>query len=107
LTNPIQISSGTASQHTTVFSFANTAAARTVTFQDADGTLAFVGDLAGYVQSVTGTANEIDVDNTNPANPILALSATLDAPGTLPFKPVPQSIKSLTITQWQRQRPQI
>lgn len=37
---------------------------------------------AGSVKSVTGTANEIDVDNTDPQNPVLALSATLDAPGT-------------------------
>lgn len=34
------------------------------------------------VQSVTGTNNEIDVDNTDPQNPILSLSATLSAPGT-------------------------
>ena len=82
-TSPFTIYNGTLSQHTTVFSFANTAAARTVTFQDADGTLAFVGDLAGYVQSVTGTANQIDVDNTDPQNPILSLSSTLIAPGTI------------------------
>ena len=37
---------------------------------------------SGSVKSVTGTANEIDVNNTDPQNPILALSATLDAPGT-------------------------
>lgn len=37
---------------------------------------------AGSVKSVTGTANEIDVDNADPQNPVLALSATLDAPGT-------------------------
>lgn len=30
----------------------------------------------GLVDSVTGTANEIDVDNTDPANPIIGLSAT-------------------------------
>jgi len=36
----------------------------------------------GLVDTVTGTANEIDVDNTDPANPVLSLSATLDAPGT-------------------------
>lgn len=36
----------------------------------------------GNVKSVTGTANEIDVDNTDPQNPILALSSTLDVPGT-------------------------
>lgn len=37
---------------------------------------------AGSIKSVTGTNNEIDVDNTNPQTPVLALSATIDAPGT-------------------------
>lgn len=82
-TSPFTIYNGTLSQHSTVFTFANTAQARTVTFQDASGTLAFVGDLAGYVQSVTGTANQIDVNNTDPQNPILSLSSTLIAPGTI------------------------
>jgi hypothetical protein len=35
----------------------------------------------GNVKSVTGTANEIDVDNTDAQNPVLSLSATLDFPG--------------------------
>jgi hypothetical protein len=34
------------------------------------------------VLSITGTANEIDVDNTDPVNPVLSLSATIDTPGT-------------------------
>lgn len=34
------------------------------------------------VLSITGTANEIDVDNSDPVNPVLSLSATLDTPGT-------------------------
>lgn len=38
---------------------------------------------SGSVKSVTGTANEIDVDNTDPQNPILSLSSTLIAPGTI------------------------
>jgi hypothetical protein len=36
----------------------------------------------GVVDTVVGTANEIDVDSTDPQNPILTLSATIDAPGT-------------------------
>jgi hypothetical protein len=36
----------------------------------------------GVVDTITGTANQIDVDNTDPLNPILSLSSTLDAPGT-------------------------
>lgn len=41
LTSPMVIYNGTSHQHTTTFSFANTAANRTVTFQDADGTVQF------------------------------------------------------------------
>jgi hypothetical protein len=37
----------------------------------------------GVVDSVVGTANQIDVDNTDPANPILSLATTLIAPGTV------------------------
>ena len=37
----------------------------------------------GFVQSVSGaSANQVIVDNTDPENPILSLSATLDLPGT-------------------------
>lgn len=81
-TDAINIFSGTAYQHETIFAFANTANTRTVTFQDLSGTVAYLSDLTAYVQSVTGTANQIDVDNTDPQNPILSLSATLIAPGT-------------------------
>jgi len=73
---------GTSNQHISQFTFANTAATRTITWQDADGTVAYLADLNNYVLSVTGTANEIDVDNTDSQNPILSLSSTLDAPGT-------------------------
>jgi hypothetical protein len=47
--NPIQILSGTASQHSTSFAFANTASSRIVTFPDLDGTVA----LSGAGQSVS------------------------------------------------------
>lgn len=40
-TIPIQLYSGTGNQHQTAFSFANTAAVRTVTFPDATGTVCF------------------------------------------------------------------
>jgi hypothetical protein len=36
----------------------------------------------GVVDSVVGTVNEIDVDNTDPINPVLSLSSTLNVPGT-------------------------
>lgn len=36
----------------------------------------------GQVHTVVGTASEIDVDATDPDNPILSLSSTIDTPGT-------------------------
>lgn len=42
---------------------------------------AFAGG-GGPVLSVTGTANQVEVDNTNPATPIVLLPAVIDAPGT-------------------------
>jgi hypothetical protein len=40
-TQPLAVYNGTALQHSTLFSFSNTAAARTVTFPDANGTVVF------------------------------------------------------------------
>jgi len=37
---------------------------------------------AGQVDSVVGTTNQINVDNTDPSNPVLSLSSTLNLPGT-------------------------
>ena len=37
----------------------------------------------GVVDTVVGTANEIDVNSTDPANPIVSLSSTLVFPGTI------------------------
>jgi hypothetical protein len=51
-------------------------------YLDSNGDVWLQIDDSGSVLSVTGTANEIDVDNTDPQNPILSLSSTLDAPGT-------------------------
>lgn len=44
-TVPLQIISGTGYQHTTSFAISNTAASRTVTLQDADGTVAYLSDI--------------------------------------------------------------
>ena len=38
---------------------------------------------SGTVAAITGTANQINVDSTDPTNPILSLSSTLVAPGSL------------------------
>lgn len=43
-TSPVGFVNGTAFQHITLFSFSNTSAIRTVTFPDADGTVAFQAD---------------------------------------------------------------
>jgi len=43
---------------------------------------AYVDGIATGVQTVVGTVNQIDVDSTDPENPILSLSATLNVPGT-------------------------
>jgi hypothetical protein len=53
---PLGIYSGTAYQHVTLMNFSNTSAVRNVTFQDADGTLAFMADR-GYVLLSTATAS--------------------------------------------------
>src|SRR5690348_810738 len=43
----------------------------------------YVDSVAGgLVDSVTGTANQVNVNNTDPANPVLSLSATINCPGT-------------------------
>lgn len=81
-TNAMAYNTGTAYQHITRFTFPDTANTVDVTWQDASGTVAYLSDITADVQSVTGTANQIDVDNTDPQNPILSLSATLDFPGT-------------------------
>ena len=46
------------------------------------GVMSWVANTAGSVVSVSGTTNEVDVDNSDPQNPIVGLSATIDAPGT-------------------------
>lgn len=43
---------------------------------------AYVDGIATGVQTVVGTTDQIDVDSTDPENPILSLSATLNVPGT-------------------------
>lgn len=86
-TVPIQINSGTNYLHVTNFAFANTAVTRTVTFQDSDGTVAWLTDIpAGSPAALT------KVDDTNvtltlggtPATALLqATSITAGWTGTL------------------------
>jgi hypothetical protein len=55
-TTPLGVYSGTSYQHITLMNFSNTSATRNVTFQDADGTLAYLADR-GYVLLSTATAS--------------------------------------------------
>ena len=54
---PLIIYNGTSSQHATNFSFSNTAATRTVTMPDADGTLAFTSDIPPFSNMEVFTAS--------------------------------------------------
>lgn len=58
----IVFQSGTAHQHVTNFAFANTAATRTVTFPDADGTVAYVSNVLTW-NSVAGSFEFAVVNN--------------------------------------------
>ena len=77
LTNPLIIYNGTGSQHQTNFIFANTANARSVTFQDSNGTVAWLSDVANTVTSLTGTANQVLVNATSGTPQTGALTLTL------------------------------
>lgn len=59
---PFWIKNGTSSQHQTRFFFANTANIRDVTFQDSNGTVAWLSDVLATVTSLTGTANQVLVN---------------------------------------------
>jgi len=69
-TTPIVFSTGTTYQHTTIFNFPNTAASRTATFQDADGTVAYLADItsAGSLKNIqvfTGNGTYTATSGTN------------------------------------------
>jgi hypothetical protein len=46
------------------------------------GVMSWIDNTTGLVDSVTGTLNQVDVDNTDPQNPVVSLSPTIDTPGT-------------------------
>ncbi len=87
LTQPLSIFNGTSSQHATIFTMANTAAARAVTFQDASGTLAFLTDIPAGSPSALTRVNDTNVTVTLGGTPTTALlqavSLTLGWTGTL------------------------
>lgn len=59
------------------------AAASDTNIPTAESVKAYVDGLdSGSVKSVTGTANEVEIDNTDTQNPIAKLPLAVDAPGT-------------------------
>lgn len=87
LTQPFIIYSGTTSQHITRFNFANTANDRNVTFQDADGTVAYLSNIPSVVPSALTKTDDTNVTLTlggTPATALLqAVSLTLGWTGLL------------------------
>ena len=87
LTTPIAIYSGTTSQHVTHFLFANTANIRNTTFQDSDGTVAYLTDIPSVVPAALTRTDDTNVTLTlggTPASALLqAVSLTLGWTGTL------------------------
>lgn len=75
---PIYWFTGTGYQHQTTFAVADTANSRTVTLQDADGTLAYLSDVpANIVNTITGTINQVYVNGTSGAPQTSAITLTL------------------------------
>lgn len=62
--NQYSFFSGTSYQHQTVFNMPSTAVTRTATWQDSDGTIAWLSDVMNTVQSLQGTANQVLVNGT-------------------------------------------
>lgn len=63
-TNQYSFFSGPNYQHQTVFFMPSTAVNRTVTWQDSDGTVAWLSDVAGTVTSAQGVQNQVLVNGT-------------------------------------------
>lgn len=86
-TNAIGFKTGTSQQHTTYWNFSNTANTRTVTWQDADGTLAYLSDIPGTTPSALTKTDDANVTLTlggTPATSLLqAVSLTLGWTGQL------------------------
>lgn len=61
-TQPLIIVSGTSGNHFTRFAMADTSADRTATWQDSDGTIAWLSDVAGTVTSAQGTEFQVLVN---------------------------------------------
>lgn len=113
IANPIIFNTGTTNQHITNFAFANTANTRTITFQDASGTLAFAGansditsliGLTGVIQGPTqindvngnailqfnanaGSVNNLAINNSLTGNPVEIGALGTDTNISIEYKP--------------------
>ncbi len=74
---PFNFYSGTNNQHTTNFAMANTATNRTATWQDSDGTVAWLSDVMNTVLSLTGTADQVLVNGTSGSPQVGNITLTL------------------------------
>ena len=70
---PINFTTGTGYQHTTVFQFSDTLANRTVTFQDANGTVAYLSDIPAGTPSALTKTDDTNVTLTLGGTPSTAL----------------------------------
>lgn len=71
--SPFLMTSGTAYQHSTTFAIPNTAASRTVTFQDASGTMAYLSDIPAGSASALTKVDDANVTITLGGTPATAL----------------------------------
>ncbi len=74
-TAPILFQTGTALQHVTAFNFANTAQSRTATFQDSNGTVAWLTDIPSVTPSALTKTDDTNVTLTLGGSPTVALLA--------------------------------
>jgi len=72
---PFSIFSGTSSQHMTTFSFSDTPFSRTATFQDSDGTLAYLSDIPSVTPSALSKTDDTNVTVTLGGSPTVSLLA--------------------------------
>lgn len=72
-TTPIIFRTGSAFQHVTQLSFSNTAATRTVTFQDASGTVAYLSNIPSLTPAALTKTDDTNVTLTLGGTPATAL----------------------------------
>lgn len=100
--SPFVITSGTSHQHSTTFTIPNTAASRTVTFQDASGTMAYLSDIPAGSPSALTRVNDSNVTVTLGGSPSTALlqaaSLTLGWTGLLALTRGGTGVSSVTTT---------